>query len=79
MRASLAAAIVVFIASLASLDSGAVPIILAAASVGWILFVLWRCDRAECIDEEQFEQMALAEKRKKAPRLAPRYLDGSAK
>lgn len=66
MKASLMVSILVFIISLASFGSGAIPIVCGIASGAWILFVLWRCDRAECIDEEQFEQMALAEKRKKA-------------
>ncbi len=81
MKASLAAAIVVFLASLASLDSGAVPIILAAASVSWILFVLWRYDRAEVIDEARYEEelARMRENRKKAPCWETRHLKGSAK
>jgi hypothetical protein len=52
MKASLVFAIVVFIASLAALDSGVLPIIGALASAAWIVRVLRRFDRIEVIEVE---------------------------
>ena len=56
MRASLIIAIGAFVASLASFGSGIIPIITAAASVGWITFVLRRFDRMETIAVEEVEK-----------------------
>lgn len=52
MKASLVFAIIVFVASLAALDSGVLPIIGALASAAWIVRVLRRFDRIEVIEVE---------------------------
>lgn len=75
MKASLMVSIVVFIISLASFGSGAIPIICGIASGAWILFVLRWYDRKEVIDEARYA----AENRKKAPCWETRHLKGSAK
>ena len=51
MKSSLIIAIVVFVASLASIGSGVLPIITAAASAAWIVYVLRRFDRIEVVVE----------------------------
>ena len=83
MKASLMVSILVFIISLASFGSGAIPIICGIASGAWILFVLWWYDRTEVIDEERYiEEIArlrAVENRKKAPCRETRYLKGNAK
>ena len=52
MKKSLIMAIFFLIVSLASLDSGVLPIIGARASAAWIVCILRRFDRAEVIEVE---------------------------
>lgn len=52
MKKSLIMAIFFLIVSLASLDSGVLPIIGALASAAWIVCILRRFDRAEVIEVE---------------------------